>query len=341
MPEGKAYVKKLYSQELGYRRGEPGMAGRYFFVSKKYTGYFPPLSEIIKNDFAIIKVIPPDADKIVLTKFVYHNSKISENKPGGRDEYRIYMNSDIDPNGDYYKESDIVVIYKNVANENEILYKIYHFAALEMSDQYIRLGELLQKYSDGSGGSHALVPVSELPFIRPQYLRIPEEKVIPQLVVEEALKTPFELIPEDQMKKEFEFTRFTREGSFRDLVLYFYEYKCAVTETFINYKDLYNLEAAHIIPDSHRGPAHPRNGIALSRDMHWSFDKGFFTINDDFAIVVHDKVRSVPVLSMLNGKKIFLPSDQRAWPSTLSLKYHRENIFGIFMSSVEIRENES
>jgi len=331
MTETDAYVKKLYNQELGYRGGQPGKAGRYFFVSKNYTDYFPPLSKVVKNDFAIIKIMPPNSDKIVLAKYVYHNSKISEGKPHGRDEYRIYMNSDIDPDRDYFKRHDIIVIYKNVAADgNETFYKIYHFPAQKMSKEYKNLEQLLQSYSSSRSVLHGRIPISNLPFIKPEELKISDKISIPDSVREAALNAPFQLITEDQMKREFVFTRHIRAGSFRDLTLFFYEYKCAVTGTYIQYKDLYNIEAAHIIPDSQKGPSHPKNGIALSRDMHWAFDKGFFSISPDYNIIIHEKVKSIPVLSSLDGKKIFLPSDERAWPSEISLNYHRKYIFGIF-----------
>jgi len=331
-----AYIRKLYNQELGFRGGEPHMAGRYFFVSKEYTGYFPPLSEVVKNDFTVINMIPPNSNNIVLTKYVYHNSKVSENKPNGRDEYRIYMNPALDPNRDYFKINDIVVIYNNLNEENvgKIYYKIYHFPAHEAGRNYKHLEEMLHRYASSRAKStHALVPISELSFVSPHVFDTLDRRVIPKLIQNAVLDTPVQLIPEDQMKKQFVFTRHIRREAFQDLVKFFYEYKCAVTGTSINYKDLYNIVAAHIIPDSHRGPAHPKNGISLCRDMHWAFDKGFFTIRDDYRIKIHEEVKELPVLTPLQDRKIFLPSDKRAWPSEISLKYHRENIFGIFMKS--------
>lgn len=334
MPETSAYVRKLYNQELGYRHGEPAMAGRYLFVSKKYTGYFPALSTVITNDFAIIKLVPPNSNNIVLAKYVYHNDKITEGKT--RDEYRIYLNAVIDPDREYFQVDDIVVLYKNVVSEDDIQYKFYHFPASKNGKEYQKIKELLQKYSSGrSDGSHALIPISELEFIKPAELCVEGERIIPESIQDIALEEPCQLIPEDQMREEFIFTRHIREGSFRELVTFFYEYKCAVTETVINYKELYNLEAAHIIPDSHRGPSHPKNGLALNRDMHWAFDKGFFTISDDYKVVVHEKVMSVPILSAIQGKTLYLPRDERAKPSLISLDYHRRNIFGIFAQCVE------
>lgn len=123
-----AYIHKINSQELGYRNDEPGKAGRYIYVSKFCTGYFPALSEVVLNDHVILDVIPPHSDEVVLTNYVYHNSKHSdiEQKNGkGRDEYRIYLNSKNDPGRDYYKPDDIVVIVK-IYDDEDIIYKILH-----------------------------------------------------------------------------------------------------------------------------------------------------------------------------------------------------------------------
>lgn len=64
------------------------------------------------------------------------------------------------------------------------------------------------------------------------------------------------------------------------------------TGNVIQYKSFMNLEAAHIWPRSHKGLYLPSNGIALCRDMHWAFDKGMFTIGDDFKVIVHPDVES-------------------------------------------------
>ena len=153
-------------------------------------------------------------------------------------------------------------------------------------------------------------------------------------VKEEVLREePLYVLPKEVLRDEFEFTNIVRAAAFRDLLLYFYEFKCAVTESAIKYKGLYNLEAAHIIPDTYGGPSHPKNGLPLSRDFHWAFDKGFFTIDEKYRVIVHTKVKSIPALSKVNGKNIFLPEDSRARPSEFALDWHRKHVFGIFSKS--------
>lgn len=67
-----------------------------------------------------------------------------------------------------------------------------------------------------------------------------------------------------------------------------------------------NLEAAHIMPQSHNGSFLLCNDIAMSRDMHCVFDKGFFMIEDDYTIIVHpDVLRTGSYPNECNGQKIF------------------------------------
>ena len=44
-----------------------------------------------------------------------------------------------------------------------------------------------------------------------------------------------------------------------------------------------NVQAAHLWPDSWLGPLRPSNGILLSLDLHWAFDIGQFTIDNDYS----------------------------------------------------------
>lgn len=321
------YVRKLYNQELGFRRGRARKAGRYFFISKAHAGYFPPLSGVVKNDYSIINIIPPFSNNIVMASYKYHNSKIAEGKRYGRDEYRLYLNTDIDPDRDFYKPGDIVALHRFQEGEN-IVYKIYHFPIINRDSLYNRLEALLQQHSSTRAHSHALILLSELSLLRSLAKIDFSQKHIPQNVQQEALRGPI-LSPVAENERET-ITRRVRSNSFRDLVLFFYEYKCAVTENVIMYGELYNVEAAHIIPRDHRGQDFPKNGIALSRDMHWAFDKGFFTISDEYEVLVHKKVSDAPLLTAVKDKKIFLPQDRRAWPSEEAIHWHQKNIFGLF-----------
>jgi len=331
MWDSKVYIRKLYAQELGFRRGTPGQAGRYIFISKSFAGYFPPLSDAVLNDNVIIKTIPDRSDKIVLATFKYHNSKIVHCQPNGRDEYRLYLNSEIDPQRNYFKIDDIIMLHKFVTPD-DLFYKAYRYSKTENPEEYQLLEKLLYKYGSGQLHTHALVPREEIKFLKTgETLRI-REKIIPEEVQKNAFSEPIESDFTEDRREQI--TRLVRSSSFRDLVLFFYESKCAITESAISYSYLCNLEAAHIIPREHKGQNSVKNGLALSRDFHWAFDKGFYTINDEYVLTIHPEAKNNQILVNFNNKKIFLPQDKRAWPSLEALQWHKKHIYGSFLNSL-------
>jgi hypothetical protein len=327
-----AYVHKLNANELGYRNGEPGGAGRHFYVSKSCVGYFPPLSEVVLNDHVLLDLIPPHTDEVVLTKYVYHNSNTATDNPGeNRDEYRIYLNSRNDPGRDYFKPDDIVVIVKLYEGEN-FLYKVLHIKPT--SDEYKKVENLLGALGSGRGNTHALIPLSVLTFL-PGLRKITiGKKVIPNEIIDEAFKEPVYHSPETS-EQEADTTRVLRSKAFRDLILYFYGYQCAITrQTFvIDHKDFINLEAAHLLARASGGGSNPSNGMALERNLHWAFDKGFFTVTDEYKVEVHEKAMRIPYLKEKHGVGLAVPEDSRTRPDKTSLKWHRKNVFGIFLKT--------
>ena len=102
------------------------------------------------------------------------------------------------------------------------------------------------------------------------------------------------------------------------------------------YDKLINLEAAHIKPKSHSGSFLPCNGIAMSRDIHWAFDKGMFTINEDYTITVHEELKNT-LLNKYDNQKINIPTEDFFKPEKNFLQYHKEKVFGLFKHSGVLR----
>ena len=102
-----------------------------------------------------------------------------------------------------------------------------------------------------------------------------------------------------------------RNRAFTDVVINQYDYQCAVTGMKYHSKNLVEAQAAHIISKGKSGSDDPRNGISLSRTVHWAFDSGMFTISDQYEIVVHPKAKNANInkfpLFDMNGKQIHLP----------------------------------
>jgi len=327
-----AYIHKLNANELGYRVGKPGGAGRFFLIAKSCIGYFPPLSEIVLNDHVLLNVIPPFNDQVIRTKYVYHNSKhATTDEKEDRDEYRVYLNSENDPGSDYYKPEDIVVLAKILSRESldDFTYKILRYTPT--SKEYSKLATLLAA-QDTRYSTHALIQMKELAFLDDLRDIKLGKKVIPKEIIEESFAEPVEHAPVTEEDKN-DTTRVIRSRSFRDLILYFYEDKCAITgkKLVIEYKDFKNLEAAHILARAAGGGSNPSNGMALERNLHWAFDKGFFTLTEDFEVEVHPDAMNVPYLKEKHGQKIFLPQDSRSHPNKGSIQWHREKVFGLFL----------
>ena len=50
------------------------------------------------------------------------------------------------------------------------------------------------------------------------------------------------------------------------------------------------IEAAHIRAVQEKGPESPRNGIALTRTVHWLFDRHLVALEEDGRILQADKL---------------------------------------------------
>jgi len=305
-------------------------------VSKKAVHFFPPLSDNIVNDNVFIDVIPPFTEDLVLTKYEYHNSaSATENKKETRDEYRIYLNTGNDEGRDYFKPEDIVLIVKIYLEENKFVYKFLRYQ--EGETDYDKLDKLLQDNALNPQKSHALVPfeqVLDVDKIRKIDVGEAGNRIIPSEVIENAFEQPVDHAQVEEEDK-YDVTRVLRSRSFRDLTMYFYEGKCAITgeDILISHRFLSNLEAAHILARASGGGSHPSNAMALERNLHWAFDKGFFTLTTDYKVEVHPDAMGIKYLAEKHGQEIFLPQDDRSKPDKNSIEWHRKNVFGLFLKT--------
>jgi putative restriction endonuclease len=65
------------------------------------------------------------------------------------------------------------------------------------------------------------------------------------------------------------------------------------------------------------------------------FDRGLIAVADDLTVLVSgNKVpRDVADRLLLPEGKLRLPNDKKNWPHPENLRWHRENIFGQFISN--------
>jgi putative restriction endonuclease len=86
-----------------------------------------------------------------------------------------------------------------------------------------------------------------------------------------------------------------RNRAFKQVIKEAYDFKCAVCGMKIYSPNtlLWEAEAAHIVPHSANGKDDILNGLALCRLHHWAFDVGWFTLEDNFKIIVSRKIKDL------------------------------------------------
>lgn len=117
-----------------------------------------------------------------------------------------------------------------------------------------------------------------------------------------------------------------RDPAFRRVVVQAYDYRCSATGVRVLLPDgAIMVEAAHLVPFSESRNDSPRNGIALTPNMHWALDKYLIAPTPDFTWKVSqqldDRVPDFNDLVRLSGKKLFLPADKTLWPDREGLEW--------------------
>ncbi|PCI43415.1 MAG: restriction endonuclease [Alphaproteobacteria bacterium] len=138
-----------------------------------------------------------------------------------------------------------------------------------------------------------------------------EQRLFERQIVESVVKRPF------------------RDVAFRHAIRNAYDDTCAMTGLhIINGGGRPEVQAAHIKSVALNGPDSINNGIALSGTIHWMFDRGLVSIDDDYSILTaNDKLpQQVKALIRSEGK-IKLPSRLDIRPHPRYLAHHRENVF--------------
>jgi|ERR1017187_2594037 hypothetical protein len=183
----------------------------------------------------------------------------------------------------------------------------------------------------------------EIPIQKKEFL--PTKSFEVQKIIKKLQETsrPINYNPFNLNKKVVKITKVAllRQRGFRQAIIEAYEYKCAFCGLKINSPDklLWEVEAAHIVPHSSNGKDDIWNGLALCHFHHWAFDVGWFSLQDDYKILVSPKIDSLPsdygkmlnfnILGiLLNIKsKIFLPQSKEMYPHQNSIRWHRETFF--------------
>jgi putative restriction endonuclease len=120
-----------------------------------------------------------------------------------------------------------------------------------------------------------------------------------------------------------------REAAFATSVKLAYANTCATTGLqIINGGGRAEVQAAHVRPVAAGGSDSVRNGLALSGTIHWMFDRGLVSVDDDFSILIATRRLPDAVTRLLReDRRLGVPQRPELQPHRIHLRYHRENIF--------------
>ena len=151
-----------------------------------------------------------------------------------------------------------------------------------------------------------------------------------EYVEEGAAEAPF-AFDEERRTTETTTIRKARDRAFRGKLLEQYDNRCAFTgRKFISPVGsmVLGLDAAHVIPVNEKGSDHPANGLPLTKDLHWAFDRGLLGVAPDRNILVPASVRALSgneFLRDLHGQPIREALDPNLRVMDEALKWHRLN----------------
>lgn len=113
----------------------------------------------------------------------------------------------------------------------------------------------------------------------------------------------------------------TRSAKFRKEVKNVYNDCCAISG--LKSSRINSIEAAHVVPFSENGPDTVNNGVFLRHDLHTLFDSGLLHINEHYEAIFSQEIINEEDYSSLNGKKIFIPKEEKNRIKSEYLESHR------------------
>lgn len=120
-----------------------------------------------------------------------------------------------------------------------------------------------------------------------------------------------------------------RDAAFSSAIKVAYANTCAFTGLkIINGGGRSEVQAAHIRPVSDRGTDSVRNGLALCGTVHWMFDRGLLSLDDDYTILTAPGKVPEMIQRLVNpNQKLLVPDRPEFRPHPQFLQYHRQFVF--------------
>ena len=290
----------------------PGHQGG-FVIPKDLEGYFPKLE-------GTVSPASPTLDDEVHAELLVDNiyvasvtTRYQHQTWGGTRSAERRLTSNLGPIRDKATEGDVLVIQRSLESPKSIRLNLIRQGTKEYARVTMEIGSKRWGVL-----SPALVPMRNAEFDK----AVNEEQLIES--------SPFQLIVPNIVAVETSGMRIARDRAFRQRVLVLYENRCAVTGIgLVTPTGSVGVDAAHIVPLGRRGSDDARNGLALSKDLHWAFDKGFWSVSKERSVVLSSIVKLNSMneyLKKLEGRKLAEANSPSLRANQDAFDWHREHV---------------
>ncbi|MEH6738275.1 MAG: HNH endonuclease [Sulfitobacter sp.] len=303
--------KKLARNDTGAAAGHQGG----IVVPKDIAAFFPPLPSVIPGG-------NPTVDKILKAELFVDGRRVGVVETryqhqtwGGTRSAERRLTGNLGPLRNLANADDILLFTKDLLDDN--------FIQLNL----IRRGTPEYAFLSDRIGASRWGPVDrENPPVSLQEIQDAEANLEQEIAGEPVVFGP----PREEA--EMKSMRKARDRAFRKKVLRQYDFRCAFTgRKFVSphSPETVGLDAAHVVPVYVNGSDHPANGLPLTKELHWAFDRGLIGVSANRLIVVPNAVAMLPgneFLRDLNGLVIREAEENRLRVSDEALGWHRDNV---------------
>jgi putative restriction endonuclease len=121
-----------------------------------------------------------------------------------------------------------------------------------------------------------------------------------------------------------------RNARFAFQVLPAYDFQCALSGyQMITTDGITALDAAHIKRFTSGGPCVVNNGMALTKTAHWLFDRGLWSVDSNYRVLVKESEFEERgdvglLLGPRSGEQLYLPKKDNCLPDLEYLAWHRD-----------------
>ena len=142
----------------------------------------------------------------------------------------------------------------------------------------------------------------------------------------EATQVRYRPRPVSQVVRESD-AAYLRHYLFSRVVKGLYDHACAVCRLATrDDTDSTVVDAAHIQPFATFHNDDPRNGLALCKNHHWGFDRGWFGVSDDYTVLLSPHLSETADTYIQTGARLVLPAKREYAPAPEALAWHRTNV---------------